>query len=418
MRFLIEGPTTIHGSITVSGAKNAALPLIASALVLDASLVIERVPAIEDVRRMLEIASAIGVRVQNDDNWSVTLDGQSCTTAELPPEITAKMRASLMFLGPLLARFGTATLPQPGGCAIGRRPIDLFLDGFRTFGFEAVEEEARTRFRGRARAARYVFPFVSVSGTETLLLLAVRTPGISVLENVALEPEVTDLARFLVASGAQITGIGTPTLTITGVERLTGGRVACIPDRIETVAFAALVAACGGDLEITGCDPAHIAVPLRVLTTMGAEVAADSAAGTIRIRATPPLRAVAIRTHEYPGLATDAQPPFTVALTQAQGVALVHETIYEGRLFFVDKLNKMGASIILCDPHRCIVEGPRILHGTTLESPDIRAGIALLIAAAAAQGRSTVENIYQIDRGFEKIEERLRAIGVRIRREE
>jgi UDP-N-acetylglucosamine 1-carboxyvinyltransferase len=401
----------------VSGAKNAALPFIASALVLDAPLVIERVPAIEDVRRMLEIASAIGVRVQDDGNGSVTLDGRSGTTAELPSEITAKLRASLMFLGPLLARFGTATLPQPGGCAIGRRPIDLFLDGFRAFGFEAVEEQAQTRFHGRAHAARYVFPFVSVSGTETLLLLAVRTPGVSVLENVALEPEVTDLARFLAASGAQITGIGTPTLTITGVNRIAGGRTVCIPDRIETVAFAALVAACGGDLEITGCDPAHVAVPLRVLTAMGAEVAADSAAGTIRIHATPPLHAVAIRTHEYPGLATDAQPPLTVALTQAQGVALVHETIYEGRLFFVDKLNKMGASIILCDPHRCIVEGPRRLHGTTLESPDIRAGIALLIAAACAEGKSTIENVYQIDRGFERIEERLRAIGVHIQRE-
>jgi len=417
MRFTIDGPTTIHGSTAVSGAKNAALPFIAAALAVDEPLTVERVPAIEDVRRMLEIASAIGVRVRDAGDGSVTLDGRSCTTAELPPTLTARLRASLIFLGPLLARFGAATLPQPGGCAIGRRPIDLFLDGFRAFGFEAVEERERTRFHGRARAARYVFPLVSVSGTETLLLLAVRTPGTSVLENVALEPEVTELARFLSASGAEITGIGTPTLTITGVDRIAGGRVACIPDRIETVAFAALVAACGGELEITGCAPAHVAVPLKILTAMGAQVDADSDAGTIRVRATPPLHAVGIRTHEYPGLATDAQPPLTVALTQAQGVALVHETIYEGRLFFVDKLNAMGANIILCDPHRCIVDGPRKLHGTTLESPDIRAGIALLIAAAAAHGRSTIENVYQIDRGFERIEERLRGIGVRVARE-
>lgn len=417
MRFLIDGPTTIHSSISVSGAKNEALKLLAAALLADAPVRIDRVPDIEDVHRMVEILERIGVTIARG-RGTYTVDGTTCQTSELPVELVPKLRACLVLLAPLLVRFRSATLPWPGGCAIGRRPIDLFLEGFDAFGVTVEELEGAYRFHADGlHAARYVFPVVSVTGTETLLLLAVRTSGTSVIENAAMEPEIPALAAFLNACGARITGAGTPTITIVGVERLSGGSVTCIPDRIETGAFAALVAACGGDLEIRDCTPAHVAVPLKLLASMGATVAADDAAGTVRVACGQPLRALPFRTHEYPGFATDLQPPFTVALTQATGVALIHETIYEGRLFYIDKLVKMGASITLCDPHRCIVEGPRRLHGTSLESPDIRAGIALLIAAACAHGRSTIENVYQIDRGFERIEERLRGIGVRIARE-
>lgn len=407
----------ISGSISVSGAKNEALKLLAAALLADGPVRIERVPAIEDVHRMVEILERMGVTITRAQG-SYTVDGTTCQTSELPATLVPKLRACLVLLAPLLVRFRTATLPWPGGCAIGRRPIDLFLEGFDAFGITVESLEGAYRFHAdRLHAARYVFPVVSVTGTETLLLLAVRTPGTSVIENAAMEPEIPALAAFLNACGARITGAGTPTITIHGVDRLTGGSVTCIPDRIETGAFAAFVAACGGELEIRDCTPAHIAVPLRLLTTMGATVDVDDAAGVLRVARTQPLRAVPFRTHEYPGFPTDLQPPFTVAMTQAMGVALIHETIYEGRLFYVDKLNTMGANVILCDPHRCIVEGPRALRGTALESPDIRAGIALLIAAAAAHGRSTIENVYQIDRGFERIEERLRSIGVRITRE-
>lgn len=416
MRFLIDGPTTIHGTISVAGAKNAALPFIAAAIAVDEPLTVARVPAIEDVARMLEIAQALGADVQRSGGGAYTIDARPCTGVALPAAIASRLRASILFLGPLLGRFGEVLLPNPGGCAIGRRPIDLFLDGIRAFGCTVEEQPEGTLFRGTPSAARYVFPFVSVTGTETLLLLAARTRGTSVIENVALEPEVTALAELLVQSGATIEGIGTPTLRITGVDRLRGGSVACIPDRIETASFAAAVAACGGDLTITDCVPEHVAVPLAILRTMGVEVTTDTRAGTMHIAAMLPLRAVPFRTHEYPGLATDAQPPLTVAMTQASGVVLIQETVYEGRLYYVDTLNKMGANITLCDPHRCVIEGPKRLHGTTLESPDIRAGIALLIAAACAEGRSTIENIYQIDRGYERIEERLRTIGVNIRR--
>jgi len=417
MRFVIDGPTTISGSISVSGAKNEALKLLAAALLADALVRIDRVPDIEDVHRMVEILEQIGVTVSRGPG-TLTVDGTTCRTSELPAALVPKLRACLVLLAPLLVRFRSATLPWPGGCAIGRRPIDLFLEGFEAFGVTMEELDGAYRFQAaNLHAARYVFPVVSVTGTETLLLLATRTPGASVIENAAMEPEIPALAAFLNACGARITGAGTPTITILGVDRLSGGSVTCIPDRIETGAFAALVAACGGELEIRDCAPAHVAVPLKLLAGMGATIDADDAAGVLHVRADPPLRAVPFRTHEFPGFATDLQPPFTVALTQAIGVALVHETIYEGRLFYIDKLVKMGAAITLCDPHRCIVEGPRRLHGTSLESPDIRAGIALLIAAACAHGRSTIENVYQIDRGFERIEERLRGVGVKIRRE-
>lgn len=419
MRFTIDGPTTIHGSISVSGAKNHALKLFAAAVLADAPVRIARVPVIEDVARMVEILQSIGCTVADAREGAWTVDGTTCRTSELPAEKIGKLRAGLVLLAPLLVRFGTATLPMPGGDAIGRRPIDLFIDGFRAFGIRVDQRpDGIVCHAEHLAGSRYVFPIVSVTGTETLLLLAVRASGETVLENAAMEPEIVALAEFLNACGARITGAGTPTIRITGVRALTGGTVSCIPDRIETGAFAALVAACGGELEIRSCDPAHVAVPLQLLTMMGARVDVDAANHAIRIAVTPPLRAISIRTHEYPGLATDMQPPFTVALTQATGLALVHETIYEGRLFYVDKLNAMGANIILCDPHRCIIEGPKRLHGTALESPDIRAGIALLIAAACADGRSTVANVYQIDRGFERIEERLRSIGVQIRREE
>jgi UDP-N-acetylglucosamine 1-carboxyvinyltransferase len=417
MRFIINGPTTIHGSISVSGAKNAALPLLAGTLLVDGPVTVSRAPDIEDVRRMQEILESIGAQVTRGDGGTLTVDATSASSSDLPERLVGRLRASTILLGPLLVRFGSVVLPQPGGCAIGQRPIDLFVDGIRAFGCSVDEAPGRTRFSGTPSPTRFVFPVVSVTGTETLLLLASRTPGTSVLENVAMEPEVTQLAQWLNDCGAHIEGIGSPTLTITGVDRLRGAPVTCIPDRLETGTFAALVAACGGSLTIEDCDPTHVAVLLKLLTSMGASVDADPSTSTVRISATLPLRAVSFRTHEYPGLATDAQPPLTIAMTQATGLALVHETIYEGRLQYIDKLNKMGARIIQCDPHRCIVEGPKQLHGTKLESPDIRAGIALLIAAAVAKGTSVIENIYQIDRGFERIEERLRDIGVDITRE-
>ncbi|MDO8425168.1 MAG: UDP-N-acetylglucosamine 1-carboxyvinyltransferase [bacterium] len=416
--FIVTGPSAIHGTVAVGGAKNEALKLFAAALLSDGPVTIRRVPDIEDVRHMAEIVRALGATVTAGPH-EYTIDAATLRNAELPAERMGKLRAGLVMIGPLLHRFGTLTLPLPGGDAIGRRPIDFFIQGFRAFGVQVEEEADAVRFTARALApAHFVFPFVSVTGTEALMLFAVRVPGTTILENVAMEPEVVALGEFLNACGARITGLGTPTMRVVGVDRLSGGEVACIPDRVEAVTFAALTASCGGSLTITGCDPAHLQVPIAFLRSMGAAIDADAATGSMHIRVDGPLRAMPLRTHEYPGMATDFQPPLTVALTQAHGVALVHETIYEGRLFYIDRLNKMGANIILCDPHRCVVEGPRPLAAATLGSPDIRAGIALVIAAAAAQGVSTIHNVSQIDRGFEQIEQRLRAIGVDIRRTE
>lgn len=416
MRFVIDGPTTIHGTISVAGAKNEALKLFAAALLCDAPVTIRRVPAIEDVQRMAEMVTALGAGVESRPG-EYTVDASSLHTADLPADIMARVRAGLVCIGPLLHRFGTVTLPLPGGDAIGRRPIDFFIRGFRAFGVDVQEQADRVTFRMRTpTTTRFTFPLVSVTGTEALVLFAARIPGTTVIENAAREPEIIALAEFLNACGARIAGAGTPTMTITGVERLTGGDVTCIPDRIETGTFAALVAACGGSLEIRDCAPAQLCAALAVLEDMGLRVDRDDAAGILRVSRDHELRGVGFQTDGYPGIATDLQSPLTVAMTQARGLALVHETIFEGRLFFVDKLLKMGASAILCDPHRCVIEGPRKLRGTALESPDVRAGIALLIAAACAEGRSTIENIYQIDRGYEKIEERLRIIGVNIQR--
>ncbi|MDO8463499.1 MAG: UDP-N-acetylglucosamine 1-carboxyvinyltransferase [bacterium] len=416
--FSITGPSTIHGSIAVAGAKNEALKLFAAALLADAPVTVRRTPDIEDVRRMVEMVRALGATVTGGPH-EYTIDAASLAVAELPEALMGKLRAGLVLIGPLLHRFGKTVVSLPGGDVIGRRPIDFFIDGFRAFGVTVDEQPNAVRFTivpSRIGASHYTFPFVSVTGTEALLLYAVRAPGMTTLENVAMEPEVVALGEFLNACGARIDGLGTPTLRIDGVDRLAGGIVTCIPDRIEAVTFAAFVATCGGSLEITDCDPAHLRVPIAYLRAMGAVI--EEGTTSLRVTVDGPLRSVSFRTHEYPGMATDFQPPLTVALTQASGVALVHETIYEGRLFYVDRLNRMGANIILCDPHRCVVAGPQRLYAAVLGSPDIRAGIALVIAAAAAEGTSTIHNVYQVDRGFERIEARLRAIGVRIERRE
>lgn len=418
MKFLIDGPTPLNGSISVAGAKNEALKLFAAALLVDAPVTIHRVPEIEDVQRMAEMVAALGARVAHTGD-AYTIDPTSLAHAVLPADLMARIRAGLVLLGPLLHRFGEVILPLPGGDSIGRRPIDFFIRGFRAFGAEVIEEPERIIFRAHHLAAtRFVFPLVSVTGTEALLLLAVRVSGTTIIENAAREPEVAALGEFLRSCGAVIDGVGTSTLTIRGVDRLRGGEVTCIPDRIETGTFAAFVAACGGELEIRDCAPALVSAPLAILTEMGMSVERDDAAGVLRIARDTPLRAVSFQTDGYPGVPTDLQPPLTIAQTQAEGLALVHETIFEGRLFYIDRLLKMGAQAILCDPHRCVISGPRVLHGTTLESPDIRAGMALLIAAAAAHGHSTIDNVYQIDRGFARIDERLRAIGVQITRTE
>lgn len=414
--FEITGGRPLHGEIAVSGAKNAALKFLVASLLCDAPLTIRNVPDIEDVRRLVEIMKKLGVRVrQSADHHEYTIDARSITTSTLDAVLAPRIRVSTMLVAGLLVRTGKATLPFPGGCAIGRRPIDLFLSGYAAFGAKVQEEEKAIHFSAkRLHPGRFVFPIVSHTVTEALMMLAARVPGESVLVNCAMEPEVVALADMLNSCGAHITGAGTPTITISGVAKLEGGSVEVLPDRIEVGSFLALAAATKSDVTVIGARPEHVDVPIQFLQEMGVPV--EVKADRIRVRPWKKLKAVPLITHEYPGFATDLQPAFTVLLTQATGTVLVHETIFEGRLFFTEKLNKMGANSILCDPHRVIIQGPTPLRGTTLESPDIRAGLALLVAALCAQGKSRIENIYQIDRGYERIEERLVKLGADIKR--
>ena len=416
-QFMVEGGHPLAGEIPVMGAKNLALKAIAATLLSAEPSRLENVPEIEDVKHQFEILSTVGAEVTKVERGTYEVRTQGVRSGLLPRELVNKLRASIVLTGPLLARFGEVELSHPGGCKIGRRPIDLFLQGFRALGAE-VEEHSGQAYRLRARrlrGARVVFPVVSVTAAETMLLAAVLAEGTTELVNAPLEPEIPALAAYLNAHGARISGAGTPTVTVEGVPALGAGTFRMLPDRIEAGTFVTMALATASEVTITGCEPRHLEVPLAILRAMGANL--EVSERSIMVRLGPRLRAVNVTTHEYPGFVTDLQSSMTVLLTQATGNSLVHETIFEGRLFFIDSLNQMGADVTLCDPHRAIVHGPTRLEGRTIETPDARAGLALLTAALAASGRSTIKNIYPIDRGYERLDERLRALGARIERQ-
>jgi len=413
--FRIVGGKPLKGEIAVVGAKNAALKLFAAAAATSSEVVLTNVPEIADVERLADVMRELGVRVENTAHGKYSIKAESFTTTSLSREHAPKIRVSTLLIGPLLARKGKVTLPHPGGCAIGKRPIDIFVEGFTAFGAKVEEgEDALTFTAKKLHPARFVFPFVSHTATEAFMIIAASIPGKTELVNVAMEPEVVQLAGMLRQMGAKVKGDGTSVIAIEGAEKLKGAKVKVMPDRIEVGAFAALAAATKSDIKITRCDPKTFEVPLAYLAKIGVPV--EVGEDWIRVKPARELKATNVTTHEYPGFPTDIQAPFTVLLTQAEGESLVHETIFEGRLFFTDKLNAMGAKITLLDPHRAIVKGPTPLRGKAVESPDIRAGLALVIAALVAEGESTIGNIYQIDRGYERIEERLRALGADITR--
>lgn len=426
-KFIITGPNKLSGEIKVSGAKNSALKAIAATVLTDQEITLKNIPNIEDVHVMFEILKDLGGQIAKVSEHEYKVRVSEIKKTELNKNLVAKLRASIMFLAPLLTRVSEIKFPFPGGDIIGKRPIDIYLDGLNQFGVEIKYERdyyhlkrvgvgANGHLPVRLRATKFVFPFISHTVTESLIMAAVLAEGKTVLINSACEPEVVNLTEFLNSLGAKITGAGTPNIEIKGVSKLNGGTFTAIPDRIETGTFAILGALTGGDLKISNCNPAHLETFWKILEKMGVnfEIGQDF----VKINPSSDLRACEVRTHEYPGFATDLQAPATILLTQAKGLSLVYETIYEGRLFYTDMLNKMGANIIMCDPHRIVVQGPTKLYGAKLESPDIRAGIALVIAALIANGKSEIDNIYQIDRGYEKIEERLKALGAKIERKE
>lgn len=416
-KFKINGPNTLSGEIAVSGAKNLALKLFGAAVLINGECRFRNVPDIADVKVMGAILEDLGGKVEFNNDGEVVVDSRGINKTELDPKLSAKVRTSIMFVTPLLARFGEATFTLPGGDKIGQRPINIFLDGFLALGAE-IKRNGETyhikveKFQG----TEIVFPWITNTTTESLILAAVTARGKTRFVNCPLEPEVQGLCQFLRERGAKIAGDGTPVIEIEGGTKLNGGEYTVLPDRIETGTFALLGALSRGDIVIKNANPSHLEVFWTHLKIAG--VSFDIKGQDIYIKGSrDSLKPTEIRTHEYPGFPTDLQPIFTLLMTQAKGTSLIYETIHKGRLFYTDNLNKMGAKIIMCDPHRVVVSGPTTLWGTRIESPDIRAGITMVLAAIMAEGESEIFNIYQIDRGYEKIDGRLQALGADIKRE-
>jgi len=419
--FLIEGGRPLAGTVRAAGNKNGALPILAACVLASEPVRLTNVPRIRDVQTMLELLVDIGADVE----WTgdeVRIDSGNVRKTELDEELCRRIRASFLLAGPLLARFGRAIVPPPGGDVIGRRRLDPHIHALAELGAEIVIDGRYDMRTSGLRGARVFLDEASVMATENAVMAAVRAAGETVISNAACEPHVQDLCRFLVSLGARIEGIESNLLRIEGVERLGGGEWRVAPEHIEVGSFIGLAATTGGDVTIEDVEPRDLVSILPTFERLGVRVEVGET--SVRV---PPGQELAIQDDlgdQIPKIESGIWPAFpadltsiaVVAATQAHGTVLVFEKMFESRLFFVDKLVSMGARIILCDPHRVVVTGPARLYGQRLESPDIRAGMAMVIASLCAEGRSTIGNVGQIDRGYERIDERLRALGARVER--
>ena len=424
-RFVIHGSNPVGGRHVVPGNKNAALPMIAATLLADGPVTLRNLPWIRDVHVMLELLQQLGAKVECDvAAHTARIDPSDASPRPLDAELCRRVRTSLLFAGPLLARFGTAAVPSPGGDGIGRRRLDTHFDGLRALGAEITETEpfvfrAPQRLRGR----RILFDEASVTATENVLMAAVLADGITTLYNAACEPHVQDLCRMLNRMGADISGVGTNRLVVTGVRRLGGTETRIGPDAIEAASYLAAAAATHGTLEVAGADPEEMEVVARPFARLGIRWNADPD-GTLRLPAEQAMRVASdfgnavpsIADGVWPMIPSDVMSALVVLATRVDGTVLFFEKLFESRLYFVDHLLGMGARIVQCDPHRILVQGPTPLRGTTVSSPDIRAGMALLIAALSARGTTVIHNAESIDRGYESVEVALRALGADIER--
>ena len=412
-KLLITGGNRLSGEIAISGAKNAALPILCAGLLSADTLQLANVPRLQDVATMLKLLRQMGLRVEQDGE-RLALNGGSVDNYEAPYEMVKTMRASILVLGPLLARFGEARVSLPGGCAIGSRPVDQHIKGLQAMGAEIAIEAGYIHAKAKKlRGARIVTDMITVTGTENLLMAAVLADGETVLENAAREPEVTDLANLLVAMGARIDGIGTDRLVVHGVSRLHGASHTVIPDRIETGTFLCAAAAAGGDVTLTQTRSDILDVALDKLREAGAILTFGP--DWIRVQMSARSRAVSFRTTEYPGFPTDMQAQFMALNCIADGSSRVTETIFENRFMHVQELNRLGAAIEI-DGHTAIVNGVEKLAGAPVMATDLRASASLVIAGLAAQGQTLVDRIYHLDRGYDRMEEKLSAVGAKIER--
>jgi UDP-N-acetylglucosamine 1-carboxyvinyltransferase len=412
-KLLISGGRRLEGEIAISGAKNAALPILCAALLSDEPLVLSNVPQLNDIATMLGLLAQMGVRIERDGN-KVTLDAKALDKPEAPYELVKTMRAAVLVLGPLVARMGKARVSLPGGCAIGARPVDQHIKGLTAMGAEIEVDHGYINARSaRLNGVRIFTDMVTVTGTENLMMAACLASGETVIENAAREPEVVDLANCLNAMGAQISGAGTDVIRVRGVERLHGANYSVMPDRIETGTYLCAAAVTGGDVRLTGTSAHYLDVVIDKLIDAGCEVEAERNA--IHLKAPSRLKAVSLRTAPYPAFPTDMQAQFMALNTVAEGTAIIRETIFENRFMHAVELVRLGADIRI-DGNTAIVTGVPRLQGATVMATDLRASASLIIAGLVAEGETLIDRIYHLDRGYEQIEEKLTALGAQVKR--
>lgn len=417
-KFLVENNGPLRGEVTVSGAKNSVLPLMAATILVDEECIIQDVPDLRDVDVMCQILESLGVKVHADfNNNRLSLNATEILLNETPHELAKRMRASILTMGPILARKGSAVVALPGGCAIGARPIDLHLKGFEALGAEIIFGDNYVEARAeKLKGGRFYLDYPSVGATENIITAAVLAEGTTIIENVAKEPEIVDLANYLNKMGARIKGAGTDTIKIEGVEKLHGTTHTVIPDRIETGTFMVAAAITRGDVLIKNVVPGHVRPIIAKLEECGC-IVEDTLDG-LRVKADErPLTATDIKTLPYPGFPTDMQSQFMALLTTVEGKSTVIETVFENRYMHVSELNRMGADIT-SDDRKAVVHGGTPLHGASVMSTDLRAGAALVLAGLAASGTTEISEIYHIERGYTEFVEKLKGIGANIRRVE
>ncbi len=416
-KLVIRGGSPLLGTVRVSGAKNAALPCMAAALLTDEPVILENIPQVRDIQTTRNLLAAMGAEVElgyGRAQHRTTIHCKNLASPEASYELVKTMRASTLVLGPLVARCGRARVSLPGGCAIGQRPIDLHINGLELLGAKIKQEHGYVEATAtRLRGAEIVFDKITVTGTEDLLMAATLADGETILQNAAREPEVVDLADLLNKMGANIHGAGTSTIKIKGVSKLKGARHRIIPDRIEAGTFLIAGALTGGDLNIAGCDPAHLEAILSKLKEAG--VKTKSTADSVRVMGDNPFTAADLNTEEYPGFPTDMQAQFMALATQAEGTSIITENIFENRFMHAQELVRMGANIKI-EGHRAIVRGKTPLSAAAVLASDLRASASLVLAALVADGETIIDRVYHIDRGYEKIEEKLKAVGAQIKR--
>ncbi|SMC68149.1 UDP-N-acetylglucosamine 1-carboxyvinyltransferase [Rhizobium sp. RU36D] len=422
IQYVVEGGFRLQGRIEPSGNKNAALPIVAAALLTSEKVVLSNVPRIRDVEALVELIQSVGAQARWLDRNTLEIEARELRPADLDPELCSRIRASILLAGPMLARCGEVTLPPPGGDVIGRRRVDTHFLVLRQLGAD-IEVDGSYRFRAdKLTGADVFFDEPSVTATENALCAAVAAQGVTILRNCASEPHVQDLARFLIAMGAEIEGIGTNTMTVRGGRPLRGAHHRIGPDHIEVGSLIGLAAVTRSEIIIANAGVEHLRSTLMNFERLGISCRIEGddlivpSEQSLKIQADFGGHVPKIEDQPWPAFPADTMSIAIVTATQCDGMVLMFEKMFESRMFFVDKLIAMGARIVLCDPHRAVVSGPAKLTGARVESPDIRAGMAMLIAAMCADGRSVIENAQQIERGYERIDERLNALGARITR--